>query len=184
MGSSSRTSDGLEPNSIGDVGSLAQHASVTNRRSADAQEIDRPLCEANAVELLAAASRRTFRRFKVQTHPSGCATERHVPYESRLELARRSRFQPRASREPDPFPRSGRPSNTLGANATSMLAPRRSRRCCGPSSSQVLKFRFTFPRMIASSLCSDLKTPSVQRAGQRRDGSLYHAGAAVEMSRW
>ena len=55
MGSSSRTSDGSEPTSHGDVGSLARHASVTYRRGDDAREIDRPWCEASAVELVAAA---------------------------------------------------------------------------------------------------------------------------------
>jgi hypothetical protein len=53
MGSSSSTSDSLEPTSLGDVGTLARHATVAYRRSSDAQEIERPSCEASAVELLA-----------------------------------------------------------------------------------------------------------------------------------
>jgi hypothetical protein len=92
MGSSSRTTDSLELTSPGDVGSLARHATVAYRRSSDAQEIERPWCEASAVELLAAVPWRTFRWFKGQKHYSGtywCATEcGHVIYESRLELAR------------------------------------------------------------------------------------------------
>ena len=68
MGSTSRTSDGLESASVGDVGSLAPHASVAYRRGADAQEIERPWCEASAVELLAATPWRTFRWYQGQKH--------------------------------------------------------------------------------------------------------------------
>jgi hypothetical protein len=71
MGSSSRTTDSLELTSPGDVGSLARHATVAYRRSSDAQEIERPWCEASAVELLAAVPWRTFRWFKGQKHYSG-----------------------------------------------------------------------------------------------------------------
>ena len=92
MGSTYRTSDGLESASVGDVGSLAPHASVAYRRGADAQEIERPLVRSKRRRVVGCDSLADVplvQRAETLFGTYWCATERgHVIYESRLELAR------------------------------------------------------------------------------------------------
>ena len=82
---------GLESD-LGDIESAVRLALVAYRRSEDEEEVERCWREADVDGLLAASPWRRFRWAKGQKHYSGtywCATsQRHVIYESRLELAR------------------------------------------------------------------------------------------------
>jgi hypothetical protein len=66
MRSCSTTPDGLET-VLGDTGSLIRHASVTYRRTDDAQEVDCSWRDADAGELLAAAPWQTSAGSKDRT---------------------------------------------------------------------------------------------------------------------